>query len=134
MKDFTSPFFKARPNTSKQFSAVLQEQRDFVDRELLVQQFLESHNKDIRNLETFISPGITTELKMDVNNPEFLWEFCSELAEAIHFGYTTAKGKKKYIGLRGNGLFTSLCFVPKAKRSTVLEVSEWASNMMFTEI
>lgn len=126
--------FKPIPNTSKYFKAILQEQRDFIDRELLVQGLLEAHNRDIGNLDCYISPSVKEAFRFNVDNPEFLWEFCSEIAEAVFYGYDTLKGKKKYLGLKPNGLFSSLCFVPKSKRTPILEVTDWVNYMSVTEI
>lgn len=131
--DLKSKFFKPQPCKDEGFIRMLQEQAEYVDREILVQQFLIAYGKDTRNLDTFIGDDVKIELRYGDSNYEFLWEFCDELALAVQCGYQVGK-KRKYLVLAPNGLFSSLVFGPKSNTITMEEAIDWASNINFCGI
>lgn len=133
MKPFLNPFKKA-PCTDPLILKCEQSQANFVDREILVQQLLRAFIRDVRNLEVFIAPDVQKKL-FYTTDPNGLWDFCSSVAEVAEYGYVPSSKKKKvYLGFVGTGLFLSLSFVEKEKRVPILDITDWAASINFTEI
>lgn len=119
----------------KEFSEFCQRQKEFVDKELLVQWLMGIYEEDIdlpspkpTKFQVFIDKSVIKHFHLDSDTPEYVLEGISELVYAIESGVKTdLNGKKlkriKYIGLKGvGGVFDMISFVSKKDRMTVLKM------------
>jgi hypothetical protein len=108
---------------------VLQDHRDFVDRELLVQGFLEAYVQDpIFMLDVYVSKAVIKRYKLKTENPEYLWEGLEDIAYDLSIGHTLLS-PKKHLGFKQvGGVYNQLDFVPEKDKTTVLETTEWVAN------
>jgi len=115
--------------TYQTIEQVLQDQRDFVDRELLVQGFLEAYVQDpVFMLDVYVSKAVIKRYKLKTKNPEYLWEGLEDIAYDLSMG-NTLLSPKKYLGLKQvGGLYAQLDFVPEKDKMTVLEAIEWVNE------
>ena len=134
-----------KPYKSKTFLEVLQDQRDFADRVLCVQSLMEPYQKELERVakskkkdvkptlfSVFISEPVREYYKLeDGGNCEYIWEGLDALVDDVEQG-TWGLTPKKYIGFTGvGGVYSQIDFVPKKKKTTVLELMDWAHNSDF---
>jgi hypothetical protein len=140
-----------KPYKQKTFLEVLQDQRDFADRVLLVQGFCEQYQKELERIaknkekgltpiepmlfKVFVSERVREYYKLeDGGNCEYIWEALDALVDDVENG-TWGLTPKKYLGFTGvGGVYNQIDFVPKKKKTTVLELMDWVHNSDFAGV
>jgi hypothetical protein len=88
-----------------------------------------SYDTNVENLEKYISSEVREALGYSTT-PEYLWEFCSSIADTADFGF---KKNGKYLYLHSNPVgILSFCS-KKKKRLTPLQLSDWVDDFTYRQ-
>lgn len=96
---------------------IIVEQQDFINRQYLALVLLEAYRGNPKSFPLLFNEKIRKDYNYDDSNPEYIWEFVNEIADAIDI----ADGEFCDFTLLPNGLFSALVYAGKKKKKITLD-------------
>src|SRR6185369_2374174 len=100
---------KPKPAT---IDEIIESQQDFIHQQYLALVLLEAYRGNPEEFKLLFNEQIRKDYNYIDTNPEFIWEFCNEIADAIDYGIEPYG----HFALEPNGLFSALVYSGKKKK------------------